>query len=235
MKEAMKDYKPREFWNKRFRIYGHTGDVDSLIYAYDQPQRLRAIDKALSYSGVRINKDTKILDVGCGTGDMISLFISKGGIDITGIDIADEVINYARKRFTHEKRVKFLVMKLEDLGFAPNSFDLVLSVNVLQHVFNEEAFFKAIENMTEVTKTGGHILTMDFSPVKVRVRKPTFYTIVRPRKKYVQAFERKRGKLVCEFGLPRIGVRFCRVISQGLIKFIKSCFNLKKILMRKRL
>lgn len=235
MKEAMKDYEPREFWNKRFRIYGHTGDVDSLIYAYDQPQRLRAIGKALSYSGVRINTDTKILDIGCGTGDTVSLFISKGVADITAIDIADEVINYARKRFANEKRVKFFVMRAEDLDFLPNSFDLVLSVNVLQHIINEEAFSQAIENMIKVTKVGGHMLTMDFSPAKVRVRKPTSFLVVRSKKEYIQAFEHNRVELVCEFGLPRIGVRLCRVISQGLIKFIKSCFNLKKILMRKRL
>lgn len=206
------DYQPQFFWNERFSKYGHTGEVDAVLYAYDQPQRLRAIEKTLTRAGVTITDKTKILDFGCGTGDLIESFLKYGQAEITAIDISDEAIQYVRQRFAGRSNVTALAVGVQDITFSPNSFDLAVGINVLQHIVDDQTFARAVEAILRVTKTGGHILVMDFSPVRVENRLPAPYVIIRSHQEYVDTFEKQKCKLVYEFGLPRIGVRLYRAI-----------------------
>ena len=211
------DYNPKAFWDARFRRYGHT-EIESLARAYDHPLRLKAIDKALSHAKIRINRDTKILDIGCGTGDLIFSFLGKGVLDITGIDLSSELTDHARRRFAPNRNVKLLTVEAENMDFSPSSFDLVTSITVLQHITDEEVFFRAVRNIVGVIKTGGHICVMDFSPVRVKDRQPASYLTIRSRGEYIEAFESSGCRLICEFGLPRIGVRLYRVIGKAMAK-----------------
>jgi len=203
-------YDAKEFWNQRFKKHGHTGEVDRVLYEYDQPQRLRAINLVLRRATIPLGPGTKILDVGCGTGDLIESLLKRSGLDIAGIDVSDETIDYAERRFSGRSDVRLLTKKLEDLDFPPNSFDLVFGINVLQHLTNAWAFSAAVENMVRVLRNGGYVLVMDFSPLKVKSRTPASYLIIRSRDEYVKAFEQEGCSLVYECGLPRIGVRPCR-------------------------
>jgi len=216
------DYEPKTFWNGRFRMYGHTGDADSLLYVYDQPQRLRAIEKSLSRCGILINTDTRILDIGCGTGDLIDRFVKFANPEITGIDISDATLSFTRKRFATNRKVRLFFMGVEEMDFPSNSFDLAIGINVLQHIIGEEAFLKAVKNMVRVIRAGGYLFVMDFSPVKVEVRKPAPYVIIRTRQEYVEAFEGSGCKFISEFGLPRIGVRIYRKINNVITQLKRS-------------
>jgi len=204
------NYDPRSFWNARFERYGHTGEVDKLLYAYDQGQRLRAIDKILSRAHITINSNTEILDVGCGTGDLIWSFRKYGEPTTTGIDVSNETTDYARRRFVGSGKVRLHTIGVEEMDFASDSFDLVTCINVLQHITDDRKFLRAVENITNVLRMGGHILTMDFCPIKVKNKRPAPYLVIRSKEQYVSIFDRNGCKLICEFGLPRIGVRAYR-------------------------
>lgn len=207
-------YNPKSFWDERFLKYGHTGEVDSLLYVYDQPQRLRAIAQALTRAKIPINSDTKILDIGCGTGDLIELFMKYGEPEIVGTDLSEETIGYVRSRFATNRKVKLLTVAIEEMDLPPGSFDVVAAINVLQHITDDQAYSRAVENMAGLVKRDGHILTMDFSPIKVKNSKPAPYVIVRSRQEYIDAFEDAGCRLVSEFGLPRIGVRLYRMADR---------------------
>lgn len=63
-----------------------------------------------------------ILDVGCGTGALCAV-LSKKGLNVTGIDPAEKMLNIARKR-PENRDVRFLVANvLERLPFEDKSFD----------------------------------------------------------------------------------------------------------------
>jgi len=203
-------YDPRSFWNARFERYGHTGEVDKLLYTYDQGQRLRAIDKILSRAHITINSSTEILDVGCGTGDLIWSFRKYGGPTTTGIDVSNETIDYARRRFAGSSKVRLHTIGVEEMDLPLDSFDLVTCINVLQHITDDRKFLKAVENITKVSRMGGHILTMDFCPIKVKNKKPAPYLVIRSKEQYVSIFGKNGCRLISEFGLPRIGVRAYR-------------------------
>lgn len=77
-----------------------------------------------------------VLDIGCGPG-FFSIILAKLGYRVTGIDCAKEMLEKAAKNSEYMKvRPDFFQMDCENMEFAKQSFDLIVSRNVtwtLQH------------------------------------------------------------------------------------------------------
>jgi cyclopropane fatty-acyl-phospholipid synthase-like methyltransferase len=68
---------------------------------------------------------------------------------------------------TGNRRLAWTVGKAEDLGFAPASFDLIFSVDVIHHVGDHASFFL---RASEVLASGGWICTVTDSSQDIRKR-----------------------------------------------------------------
>jgi 2-polyprenyl-3-methyl-5-hydroxy-6-metoxy-1,4-benzoquinol methylase len=91
----------------------------------------------------------KMLDAGCGTGQMTKLLERYG--EAVGLEIAPEAINFARKR-----GVKNIVQgSITDPPFPAGSFDLVLSLDVIEHVDND---VQILNSLFDIVKPGGHLI-----------------------------------------------------------------------------
>lgn len=96
-------------------------------------------------------KKSSILDIGCWTGALEILF-EKTECTLTGIDIEEEPLLYARKRFP-----KFVFKKAsitEPLPFKVNMFDIVLYFMVIEHIPKGDEL-KSLKNINVVMKKGG--------------------------------------------------------------------------------
>ena len=101
----------------------------------------------------------KVLEVGVGTG--LSLPEYKPHLDITGIDLAPEMLQKARERVKAEglKNVSGLhEMDAGNLQFADNSFDTVVAMYVITVVPEPE---KVMRELARVTKPGGQVLLVN--------------------------------------------------------------------------
>ena len=121
------------YWNTRFTTFGHTGWGDEAIYTYDQPLRLKAIDKALRSVKIYIKSDMNILDVGCGTGDLAIRF-AQNGANVVGIDISNKTIEYAKERLSNYDNVELLTGNLVDASFEVLS-PKVSNMKKYRHIF----------------------------------------------------------------------------------------------------
>lgn len=75
----------------------------------------------------------KVLDLGCGSG-WLSIFISKYGFEVTGIDIAKPAIELGKVWAKEDNvNVTFLVGDLLNLPFKEGAFDAVICNSVLEH------------------------------------------------------------------------------------------------------
>ncbi|MEM4389316.1 MAG: methyltransferase domain-containing protein [Candidatus Micrarchaeia archaeon] len=94
----------------------------------------------------------RILDVGCGTGDLVLAFAKN--TSATGIDIDHQFIKAAKLKavYLRRKKARFFVARAENLPFPDNYFDLVVCKTTLEHVNDVE---KAISEMVRVLKPGG--------------------------------------------------------------------------------
>ena len=107
-----------------------------------------------------INKNDKILDLGCGAGrTTINLYMS-GYTNITGLDIADKLIDFAKKySSSHNLDINFVVGDATKLEYEDNSFDVVIfSFNGMQCIPGLENRRNVLKEVYRVLKPGGYYI-----------------------------------------------------------------------------
>lgn len=113
---------------------------------------MRLFSGVLERIGVSIPKDAKILDFGCGAGATVYALLDEGYSNVSGYDVLDyvELRDPAdRSRFHHTSRLELR------LPFADNTFDLILSDQVFEHVLDQVTVFR---ELFRITRPGGHAL-----------------------------------------------------------------------------
>ena len=106
----------QNYWNQRFKVYGHTGWKSPLIYRYDQKIRVNAFKKLLFRKNISLI-DKNVLDIGCGTGDFVYA-ISKLGANVTGCDISNKLFAKTSKRFSKCDNIEIYCCDVKDFNFA---------------------------------------------------------------------------------------------------------------------
>lgn len=94
--------------------------------------------------------DLRILEVGCGTGWMVSRLLTYG--DVTGTDLSDEVLAIAQQA---TPGARFVAGDFMTVDLPRASYDAVVTFEVLSHVMDQPAFFTRI---AELLKPGGQLM-----------------------------------------------------------------------------
>lgn len=82
-------------------------------------------------------KDLKVLEVGCGDGEIAEIFLKDKNLPIasyTGIDLSDGAIKQAKNVLAGYNNVSLARMDTTKLAFGNNSFDSVVCFDVMHHV-----------------------------------------------------------------------------------------------------
>ncbi len=92
------------------------------------------------------------LDYGCGWGHF-AIEAEARGYNVTGIDLSDNEINICKLMYPETERLKFELKSIQELP--DNSFDVVLSSQVIEHVHNCGTYLNEINR---VLKKGGKLI-----------------------------------------------------------------------------
>src|SRR5687767_5454618 len=126
------------------RIY--TTEITSEEITSDNPIHQRLF-KAYVVAEDYVHGD--VLEVGCGEGRGIDLLIKKART-FTAVDKIGPVINRLQEKY---KTGKFISMNIPPLsGLADNTYDVVVSFQVIEHIEDDELFLREIHR---VMKPGG--------------------------------------------------------------------------------
>jgi 2-polyprenyl-3-methyl-5-hydroxy-6-metoxy-1,4-benzoquinol methylase len=94
-------------------------------------------------SQAKLSSQTKlrVLDLGCGNGSLTHL-IAQQGYEVVGIEDSETGVNYARQSFPD---CHFIQASIYDLPYSEleNSFDIVLSVEVIEHLLYPRELVRA--------------------------------------------------------------------------------------------
>lgn len=141
----------RSYWNQRAEGYS-AHNMDEL----EDQNRVRWVNTIMRYApeGERL----KVLDIGCGPG-FFSILMSQCGHDVTGVDYSDEMVAHARQNAaTMRQNIAFQRMDAQNLGFEDESFDLVISRNVMWCLEQPE---RAYREWLRVLRKNGRIVNFD--------------------------------------------------------------------------
>ncbi len=94
----------------------------------------------------------RVLDVGCGYGYLVAELRARG-IDASGVEVSRGEALHARTVL----RVPVVNEPLERAGFAPGSFDCVLSAEVIEHTLDPVAFLR---QQVRVLRPGGWLVVV---------------------------------------------------------------------------
>jgi len=92
-----------------------------------------------------------VLELGCGAGNLAS-FLQTQGISMIASDISQTAVEHARKLYPS---VEFRAHSAEELPYEDNSFDIVMSFDVLEHLPNVD---RHLNEVRCVLKAGGYYL-----------------------------------------------------------------------------
>ena len=137
------------------------GRYDLLVFLFTlgQARRLRSRTADLA----QLSQGEAVLDVGCGTGDLtmeVARRVGSSGL-VAGIDAAPEMIARARQKAgRHHLAIDFRVEPAEQLSFAEQTFDVVVSSLVFHHL-PDTLKRRALAEIRRVLKPGGRLLLVD--------------------------------------------------------------------------
>ncbi len=114
----------------------------------------------------KIKPGDKVLDVGCGTGNLTltaKKYVGASG-SVYGIDASPEMIGEARKKAKHSSlEAVFEVGLIEKLPYPDATFDVVISRLVIHHL-PDDLKRRGFAEIFRVLKPGGLLFLADFNP-----------------------------------------------------------------------
>ncbi len=118
------------------------------------------IDNLINY--LQIPNKSKVLDIACGKGRH-SIYFNKKGMNVTGIDLSHNNINFAKTK--ENLTLKFAIHDMRKI-FKRNKFDIAVNLFTSFGYFKKnEDEKKSLNAMAKNLKSGG-ILIIDFMNVK---------------------------------------------------------------------
>ena len=112
-------------------------------------------------AGWRIERGVRLLDVACGTGQT-AIPAAKTGARVTGVDIASNLIETARKQAASEGlHIQFDEGDAENLPYPDGAFDVVISLIGAMFAPRPE---KVASELARVCRSGGRLYMANWTP-----------------------------------------------------------------------
>lgn len=163
-RDSAESFDPEGFWegmHTQYRSCEATGFVGLGVGFNVWMYRIRrhVLRRALAKAGVSLEGAT-VLEVGAGTGFYVRRWLELGAAHVRGIDLSAKAVKALRAEFPTVDFVR------GDIAEPPREllsrrYDLVSAFDVLYHIVDDGRFLRAIANIGEVTRPGGHLLLSD--------------------------------------------------------------------------
>ena len=134
---------------QHYKSWANDYDQDLIDWGYAYPSQLK---KIMSHD-IRVKKNSKILDAGCGTGLVAEALSDMNFKNIIGLDYSMDMLNVAKDKKIYTRLVQESLNKKTSLR--SNQFDIVLCTGVLT---SGHVGAKAINELIRVTKNKGYLI-----------------------------------------------------------------------------
>lgn len=123
-------------------------------------------------SATLADREARILDVACGTGDLSLTLLQSGHAQIVGIDFCRPMLDIAATKAARSSSImRFVEGDALELPFADRSFEAATIAFGLRNLTSVEA---GIKELLRVLKPGGKVAVLEFSKPKAPVLSSIF-------------------------------------------------------------
>lgn len=132
-------------------------NFDTIARTYDRLNRLMTLglDRRWRRQAVK-GLHGHVLDVACGTGDMI-VELQKHGCNVTGVDLSEEMMAIARQK---APTATYMIADAEHLPFSGETFDAVTCAFGVRNFVHLE---QGLKEMMRVLKPGGRMVILELA------------------------------------------------------------------------
>lgn len=132
-----------DFWHRAWGMVKQPyTQIPDLAYVSDIPERLKKFQVKT------------VLDLGCGSG-WLSVYLSRQGFAVTGLDIAEHALELGRMWAAQENlAIDFKVGDIADIPLAKGSFDAVVANSIFEHLTKDLAQWTVVR-LSELLIPGG--------------------------------------------------------------------------------
>lgn len=96
----------------------------------------------------------RVLEIGCGRGGF-SKYLAAHGANLIAADFSDTAVSITKRFLANEQNCEALVADIQNLPFADHTFDIVISLETLEHVPNPDL---GLAELVRVTKPAGKLI-----------------------------------------------------------------------------
>jgi ubiquinone/menaquinone biosynthesis C-methylase UbiE len=159
------------------RHYDQSAKVYDNRYYEEQEAKIKA-----ALSGLTLEKEKIILDMGCGTGLLFPYVTSRGKL-VVGIDISASILQHAKKRMKTYTNTALIRADADYAPFPNETFDNVFAVTLLQNAPKQP---RTIDEMKRLTKQNATIVV---TGLKKAFSRKEFIRLVREAELEIKALQ----------------------------------------------
>jgi 2-polyprenyl-3-methyl-5-hydroxy-6-metoxy-1,4-benzoquinol methylase len=159
------------------------------------------------------DRNARILEIGCGCGEMLYGLEKKGYKNLVGLDYCreelDEAAHFVSAELVCDDAQKFL-------DETKHEYDLVIAYNVLEH-FSKESLLEMLRNIRKVLKPGGALIAMVPNAVSPFAGTSRYWDIT-----HELAFTTNSWRQLASLvGFDEVDFRECGPVPHGVVSSIR--------------
>jgi len=153
-------------YNSNYYLHAFSGDsanylkrVKAITYREKEMHDSYVLE-LIRFAGLNQNKHAKILDVGCGRGELVFMLATLG-FSVDGIDYSQDAITLTTRAYEIipdeiKKRVMVTYLNAKEMSFE-NKYDVIIMEDFVEHLYDWE-LIKVFENAYRALKVDGRLI-----------------------------------------------------------------------------
>jgi SAM-dependent methyltransferase len=170
-------------------------------------------------------KDTNVLDLGCGFGWHCRYASQQQAQSVVGVDLSENMLKRARES-THDPAIEYLQLAIEDIDFAPEQFDVVISSLAFHYIKNFAAICKKVYHALK--PEGSFVFSIEHPIFTALAAQDWYHDDAGKRLHWPVDGYQDEGQRIARF-LDNDVIKYHRTLETHINALIDAGFQIKKI------